>query len=324
VEDSVKIDRTCVLSGVVAGIIAGAVLIVFYSFYDLIRAEPLATPTFLAGALLGQAGFEPTSLRIGLFTLVHFVAFMGLGVLASVLVELTGAPRNLLVGAAYGLFALTLLFYSMLIISSASILEAPAWPVVFFGNIVAGAVMLAYLRGASRDEGITGLASSMLASPVVRHGFTAGLIAAAVVAVWFLILDLIVGRPLYTPAALGSAMLYGVAAADAVLVSPGTVLGYTLYHVATFTFIGVLVSALLAQAEKFPPLVFGLIILFVVFETFVVFLVAMLGAWLMQELAWWAILVGNVLATLSMGIYLRGKFPGLREKLRDEVLWAEP
>ncbi len=319
-----KIDRKCLMSGVMAGFLAGAVLIVFYFFYDLIRSEPLATPTFMAGALLGQEGLEPTSLHIALFTLLHFVAFIVLGVLASVVVELTEAPRTLLFGVAYGLFAYSLVFYATLVMSSARILDAPAWPIVFFGNVVAGAVMLGYLRWASRDEGVTGLASSALGSQVIREGVAVGVIGAGSVAMWFLVLDMVVGRPLYTPGALGSAMLYGAAAADAVVISPGTVLGYTLYHIAAFTTVSVLASGLVRQAVKFPPLVFGLIILFVVFETFVVFLVAMLGAWLMQELAWWALIVGNLLAAVSMGTYLLRRHPQLRHTLRDEVLWAEP
>lgn len=319
-----RIDRRCLASGVMGGILAAAALIVFYFFYDLIRGEPLATPSFLAGALFGSGGPEATSVQIGVFTLLHFLAFILLGVVAAVATEIVGAPRTVLVGAAYGLFGFTLLFYALLVISGARIVDAPAWPIAFFGNVVAGAVMVGYLRWASAEAGITGLAASFLGSRVVREGVAAGLLGAAVVAVWFLILDMIVGRPLFTPAALGSAMLYGAAAADSVVVSPGTVLGYTLYHIAAFTLLGVVASALITQVEKFPPLVFGLIVLFVVFETFVVLLVAMLGAWLMQELAWWGVLVGNILAALSIGEFLRRRHPRLQEALRNDVLWSEP
>jgi hypothetical protein len=319
-----KIDRRCLVSGVMAGFLAGAVLIVLYFLFDLVRGEPLATPTFLAANLLGQGALEISSVHIALFTVVHFVAFMMLGVLASVVTESTLSPRTLLVGTAYGLFAYSLLFYAALVISGASIVDAPAWPVVFFGNVVAGAAMMAYLRWASAEEGLTGFAEGVFGNPVLRDGLVAGLLGAAVVALWFLIVDMVVGRPLYTPAALGSAMLYGAAAADAVLVSPGTVLGYTLYHVAAFSLLGIIASALIAQVVKFPPLMFGLILLFVVFETFVVLLVALLGTWIMQEVAWWAILVGNLLASISMGIYLQKRHPGLQESLREEVLWAEP
>ncbi len=61
-----------------------------------------------------------------------------------------------------------------------------------------------------------------------------------------------------------------------------------------------------------------------VFETFFVFMAAMLGTWLMEELAWWSVLAGNLLGALVMGGYLWKAHPELQEKLRDEVLWAEP
>lgn len=318
-----KMQRRTLTSGMMAGFLAGATMIALFFFFDLARGEPLATPTFLSAALFGRDAVGGASMSIALFTVLHFAAFIGLGVLAAVVIELTGIPRNLLVGAAYGLFSCSLLFYAALVVSSASILDAPAWPAVFFGNVVAGVVIVAYLNWVVREPRERSPAESVTRR-VIREGIVAGLIGAAVVALWFLVLDSAVGRPLYTPAALGSAFLYGVAAADAVVVSVGTVVGYTLFHIAAFLMFGIVVSALLMQVEKSPPLVFGLIILFVVFETFVIFMIAMLGTWLMDELAWWSILVGNLLAAASMGTYLWRVRPPLREKLRDDVLWAEP
>ena len=106
-----KIDGRCLVSGVMAGFLAGAVLIVFYFVFDLVRSEPLATPRFLAGSLLGHGALEITSVHIALFTVVHFGAFIVLGVLASAVTEAIASPRTLLVGTVYGLFAHSLLFY---------------------------------------------------------------------------------------------------------------------------------------------------------------------------------------------------------------------
>jgi hypothetical protein len=307
-----------------AGLLAGAVLIVLFFFFDLARGEPLATPTFLSGALLGEESVVAAPLRIALFTIAHFAVFIVLGIIAAVVVDLTGIPRNLLLGTAYGLFGCSLVFYAALVISGARILQAPAWPVVFFGNVVAGAVMVGYLRWAGSETGLTGVLSRLAGQRVFREGITVGLLGAGAVALWFLIVDSVVGRPLFTPGALGSAFLYGVAAADNVVVSASTVVGYTLFHIAGFITVGVVASALVTHAERFPPLFFGLIILFVVFETFFVFMAAMLGTWLMEELAWWSVLAGNLLGALVMGGYLWKAHPELQEKLRDEVLWAEP
>ena len=48
-------------------------------------------------------------------------------------------------------------------------------------------------------------------SKTYKEGFVAGLIGAATIAVWFLILDMIQGRPLYTPTVLGTALFRGSA-----------------------------------------------------------------------------------------------------------------
>jgi len=44
-------------------------------------------------------------------------------------------------------------------------------------------------------------------------------------------------------------------------------------------------------------------------------LMALSAEFLLSSLAWWAIVVGNVLATLSMRSYLWVKHPNLREAL---------
>ncbi|MGH8069924.1 MAG: hypothetical protein ACRERE_32715, partial [Candidatus Entotheonellia bacterium] len=46
-------------------------------------------------------------------------------------------------------------------------------------------------------------------STTYKEGFVAGLIGAATIMAWFLILDAIQGRPLYTPTVLGTALFRG-------------------------------------------------------------------------------------------------------------------
>jgi hypothetical protein len=43
---------------------------------------------------------------------------------------------------------------------------------------------------------------------------------------------------------------------------------------------------------------------------------------MLQELAWWSILIGNVLAAVTMGVYMWRAYPELAGRLRDDVLWA--
>ncbi len=317
-------NRAVVRRGAMAGLLAGATLIVIFAVMDMIAGQPLATPTFLSGVLVGDTVAEAGPLQIGLYTAAHFIVFIMLGVIAAWFFTALGVPRNLLIGAAYGLFACSAVFYPALIVTGTDILAAPAWPAVFFGNVIAGVVIVGYLHWVSDEEGVTGLLDLMRTSPILRQGIVAGLIGALVVAVWFLVVDSIAGRPLFTPAALGSAILNGTGPPVGVEFSAATVLGYTMMHFAAFLLAGVVASVLVTQAEKTPHLVFGIIVLFVVVETFFIFMVAMLGTWLMEELAWWSVLVGNVLAAVSMGGYLLKVHPKLRAGLSDEALWAEP
>src|SRR5204863_254585 len=108
----------------------------------------------------------------------------------------------------------------------------------------------------------------------------AGVVGAAAIALWFLALDGVKGRPFYTPTVLGTALFRGGAG----LQSPETlpidfemVLSFTWVHVLAFLIIGVGASRLLGIAERNPSFGFGIVLLFVVFE-FGFLLVCMLFA----------------------------------------------
>ena len=65
---------------------------------------------------------------------------------------------------------------------------------------------------------------------VVREGIVAGLIGAAVVAVWFFVFDLLRGRPFLTPTLLGSLVFFGVKTPTGLDPALGPILGYTVLH----------------------------------------------------------------------------------------------
>ncbi len=62
---------------------------------------------------------------------------------------------------------------------------------------------------------------------MVREGLVAGLLGAGAVAVWFLLIDAITGRPLYTPAVLGSVVFLGLRDTTMVVISFQTVMLYS-------------------------------------------------------------------------------------------------
>src|SRR6266566_5292211 len=135
---------------------------------------------------------------------------------------------------------------------------------------------------------------------ILREGIFAGLIGAAVVAVWFLLFDLWRGQPFLTPGLLGAAVFQGVNNPIGVQPTVGNVLGYTIVHGLAFIAFGVVAASLMAVSEREPTLLLAFVILFASFEVFVFGVVGALGKSMLGALVWWAILIGNLLASIAM------------------------
>ncbi|MFQ5664837.1 MAG: hypothetical protein ACE5I7_00235 [Candidatus Binatia bacterium] len=157
---------------------------------------------------------------------------------------------------------------------------------------------------------------AQVSSKVYAEGLVAGALGAATLAIWFLILDSLEGRPLYTPTLLGTALFRGTAAA---LDSPHTLpasfdmaLVFTWVHALIFTLVGGAASRLLAIAERTPNLGFGILLFFVIFECGFVVGTTLFAEAVLHVLAWPAVLVGNVLAAGAMAAYLWRRHPNLR------------
>lgn len=138
---------------------------------------------------------------------------------------------------------------------------------------------------------------------VIREGINAGLIGAAVVAVWFLIVDATQGAPLRTPAILGAVIFQGVRDPAAVSVTVGTVLGYTVVHGVAFIAFGIIAALLVAGAEREPAMLLALLIFFAAFEVFFLALVSFLAQPVLLVVDWWKIPIGNLVATAFMLAY---------------------
>lgn len=134
---------------------------------------------------------------------------------------------------------------------------------------------------------------------VLREGIVAGVIGAAVVALWFLVADLARGRALQTPAFLGAALFLGTGD-PGVQATAGHLLGYTAVHGLAFVAFGMVAAAVIAASEREPPLVIAVVILFAAFETFFLAVVGVLGRAARDLLPWWEILTANFLAAAAM------------------------
>ena len=151
-------------------------------------------------------------------------------------------------------------------------------------------------------------------SKLYVEGIIAGIIGAATIAIWVLILDTINGRPLYTPSLLGVA-LFGrgepLSSMESVSFFLEMTLMYTWVHGLALAVIGGVASRLLGLAEHNPNLGFGILLLFVVLGFGFVGAAFMFAEPLLHALTWPVILLGNLLGATAMAGYLWYRHPNL-------------
>lgn len=311
-------NRSASFHGAIGGALAATAIVVFFLIVDAVTGEVLDTPAFLASVLLGSESAEAGAGLIALYTLVHYAVFIGIGVATAALLGRIGAPATLLLGLVLGFLLFDVVFYASVVFTGVNVIQAIGWPTFLAGNLLAGLVLMFYLSRAGVARGRS-WREALAEHRVAREGIVAGLLGAVAVAAWFFVIDLVLGRMLYTPGALGSALFHGVTSPTAVQIGAGTVLGYTALHFAGFVIMGLVFAVLVARAEASPPLLMGLALLFVTFETLLLGLVAIVAAWLLEVLAWWSIGVGNLIAAGVMATYLWRRHP----RLRNEVARAD-
>jgi hypothetical protein len=156
----------------------------------------------------------------------------------------------------------------------------------------------------------------MQVTRILREGFIAGLIGAAAVALWFLVVDVIAGRPFFTPAMLGSAVFWGVHDPAQVVIEYSRIIGYTMIHVSAFIIVGTIAALLAAEVEVAPPTLYLLVVFFAIFEFGFYVTVAILAQPLLGSLAWWNVAIGNAIAAFGMGFYLWRVHPKIAATLK--------
>ncbi len=293
----VRAQRSGLREGVITGVIGAGTVALWFLIYDAWRGKPLFTP-----ALLGTAIFygvsSPLSIDIAIgpvigYSIVHVLAFIGFGIVAACMLMASEREPALFIAFVTLFAAFEVFFFVVVRTLSQTVLGAIGWWAILAGNLLASIVMLWFLV-----RGHPELPSTLIGSSghILREGVVAGVIGAAVVAFWFLILDAIRGDPLRTPRFLGTAMLQQT---DPV----GAILSYTIVHGIAFILFGIAGAFLLSGAEQRPVFLLPFIILYVAFEFFFFAVMLILARWALDELAGWAVVLGNLLAGAAMLTY---------------------
>ena len=157
-----------------------------------------------------------------------------------------------------------------------------------------------------------------------KEGLVSGLLGGSAVAVWFLLLDAIAGRALYTPNVLGQVVVFRNLEPVTDRLDIAAILAYSAIHFISFIVFGLAVAVLMRLATNQPYFRIAMLILLVTFEFFFAFFMLMLSEITAQAFPFWVVLTANGLAILSMGIYFYRKHPALIDALRSVPLGTIP
>jgi hypothetical protein len=153
----------------------------------------------------------------------------------------------------------------------------------------------------------------------LREGVITGFIGATAIAVWFLVVDIVAGRPFYTPIFLGKGVVSVLGKNMMGDTAFTQVVGYTIFHYAAFFIVGIVLTVIVHQAERTPGILAGLLVAFVMMTLGFYMIAASFAQSALGKLAWPQIFVANLLAAGLMLGYLWRTHPKLDHQLKQAL-----
>lgn len=152
----------------------------------------------------------------------------------------------------------------------------------------------------------------------VLEGAGAGLIGYAVVALLFVLLNLVQGQSVFhTAALLGSDLFYGLDSPAELVIAAGPVLAYNGVHLLGFVLVGLFMRWLVGLAERIPQGWYLVIILFLIVMPHVFGLPIWFRGPVVAEISLWYVVFATSLAALAMGAFFYALHPRLRASMRE-------
>lgn len=135
--------------GVVAGLIGAAAVAIWFLALDAARGQIFFTPAAFGSAILegarGVAEVEITATTVIGYTVIHILAFLALGLLASSLAVAAEANPPLILGFVLLFVTMEAFFIGAMAIAANWLLGALSWWTIVVANLVAAAAMGTYL-----------------------------------------------------------------------------------------------------------------------------------------------------------------------------------
>src|SRR5690348_11938853 len=144
--------------GMIAGLIGGAAIAIWFLIIDSIAGQPFRTPAALGNGLLDVLGpadaTDSKTAFVLVYTVFHFGAFMFVGLLASLIVQLAKREPSILLGFVVLFVATEIGFYGFTgLLHEASSLKSLVWYQVMLGNLIAASAMGYYFWRRHRELG---------------------------------------------------------------------------------------------------------------------------------------------------------------------------
>jgi hypothetical protein len=312
--------RSPTTRGLIAGIVGATVLALWFLIIDGLAGQPFHTPAFLARVLLGHELTRLAAGQIALYTAIHYAAFLVVGIVVSRLRDRFQFVPGLLLGAVLGFLLFDLVFYGSIWLTGVDVVGYLGWAEVLAGNVIAGVALMGAVAMLGPQPRMS-WGDVLAEHAAIREGIVVGLIGAGAVAIWFLVMDAMAGRLLFTPASLGSVIFHGATGLAEVRTDAITIVAYTGLHLGAFLVTGLVASAIVTFAEeRHAYVLLGAILLFVTFETFFIGVITIVAQWLLEVIPWWSIAVANLVAAGGMGAYLWRRHPDLVAALGEPEL----
>jgi len=153
----------------------------------------------------------------------------------------------------------------------------------------------------------------------LREGVITGFIGATAIAIWFLLVDTIGGRPFYTPIFLGKGVVSVLGKNMMGDTAFTQVLSYTIFHYVAFFIVGILLTVIVHQAERTPGILAGLLVAIVMMSAGFYMIAAAFAQSALGQIAWVQIFVANLLAAGLMLGHLWRSHPKLERQLKQAL-----
>jgi putative oxidoreductase len=149
-DSAFRTPRPLIREGIILGVIGATAIAVWFFFVDVVAGNALFTPATLGKGMLGMFGPDAaglgTAAAVFMYTVVHYAAFILLGLIASLIVNVANEEPSILLGFIVLFAAMEVGFYAFAgLLQQATPLGSLAWYNVMAGNILAAAAMFGYL-----------------------------------------------------------------------------------------------------------------------------------------------------------------------------------